>query len=127
MAKIINFPTKHTNCEFHITKAGEIIELHESWNGIYVGDYNCHVIFQKNISFNDGNHIYMSRKYSDLEDVMRRCTMSSKDGQILCEVNRGQYERRIKALQKLGYVVVKTTYKHDDEDHFMCHFVVEHA
>lgn len=37
---------------------GEMITVHPSWCGIYVGDYAAHIIFQKNLSYRCGKYGY---------------------------------------------------------------------
>lgn len=99
---------------------GEWMVLHPSWCGIYVGDYDSHVIFQKNISCRSGKYGYTPAKYSELSAVLGRCSST-----ILCECRAANYERRRKQVEKLGYRVLKTNISACESDNSTCVFVIE--
>lgn len=99
---------------------GEWILLHPSWCGIYIGDYESHVIFQKNISCRSGRYGYAPAKYSELPAVLGRCS-----GNILCECHADQYDRRKKQVEKLGYRVLKSNISACESSISTCVFVIE--
>lgn len=100
---------------------GEWMVLHPSWCGIYVGDYENHVIFQKNISCRAGKYGYAPAKHSELPEVLSRCSST-----ILCECWADQYDRRKKQIEKLGYRVLKSNISACDTSS-RCFFVIERA
>lgn len=103
---------------------GEMITVHPSWCGIYVGDYNSHVIFQKNLSYHYKNFGFMSAKYSDLDRVLSSLAANKTNGYILCECSAGQYSRRKKQVEKLGYTVYKTNISACTSEISTCVFLI---
>ena len=99
---------------------GEWMVLHPSWCGIYVGDYDSHVIFQRNISYTSGKYGYAPAKHSELPEVLSRCAST-----ILCECRAANYERRRKQVEKLGYRVLKSNISACESDNSTCVFVIE--
>ena len=59
---------------------GEMITVHPSWCGIYVGDYSAHVIFQKNISYTFSHYGFMNAKYRDLPAVLEKLDAAKTNG-----------------------------------------------
>ena len=121
------FETAQKNGEYSLNgwtirrnSAGEWMVLHPSWCGIYVGDYDSHIIFQKNISCRSGKYGYAPAKYSELPMVLGRCAST-----ILCECWSDQYDRRRKQLEKLGYRVLKSNISACESSISKCYFVIE--
>lgn len=101
---------------------GEWMVLNPSWCGIYVGDYDSHVIFQRNISYTSGKYGYAPAKHSELPMVLSRCSST-----ILCECWADQYNRRKKQIEKLGYRVLKSNISSCESSISRCFFVIERA
>ena len=59
---------------------GEMITVHPSWCGIYVGDYSAHVIFQKNISYTFSHYGFMNAKYRDFPAVLVKLGPATTNG-----------------------------------------------
>lgn len=103
---------------------GELITLHPSWGGIYVGDYKSHIHFQKNLSYTYGGYGFMNAKHGDLEKVLQKLDAAKTNGFILCECMAYGYERRKKQVEKLGYKVYKTNIAQCDRDTSTCVFLI---
>ena len=73
---------------------GEMITVHPSWCGIYVGDYSAHIIFQKNISYTFSRYGFMNAKYRDLSAVLEKLDAAKTTGFILCECCACDFPRR---------------------------------
>ena len=104
-------------------REGKMILLHPSHNGIYIGDYNTHLIFQKNLSFSFANIGFQSAKYRDLEKVLTTLSKFSDTDSVYCECPACDYARRVKQIEKLGYRVIKTNID-KVEGISTCHFIV---
>lgn len=102
----------------------EMIVVHPSWCGIYVGDYKSHVIFQKNISYHYNNFGFMPAKYNDLDRVLSALAANKTNGFILCECSAGQYDRRRKQVEKLGYTVYKSNISACTSEISTCVFLI---
>ena len=93
----------------HITKKGEVIELHESYNGIYIGDYDVHLTFEKDLAViakvGRFGYIY-STKHRELANELEKYLNLTDE--ILGECPAVQALRRIKKIEKLGYKVIKS-------------------
>ena len=103
---------------------GEMIALHPDRCGIYVGDYNAHVIFQRDISYTCEGFGFESAKYREMPEVMEALNNSKTNGYILCECPAGDYERRVKQLKKLGYCVYRSTIEKCKDKYCTCSFLV---
>lgn len=103
---------------------GEMIVLHPSWCGIYVGDYSSHLIFQKNLSFTYGHFGFSNAKHGELSQVMERLAANKTNGFILCECDAGSYARRKKQVEKLGYTVYKSNISACETEISTCVFLV---
>ena len=85
---------------------GEMILVHRSWGGIYVGDYDAKIIFQKNLSYTYGRYCYMTAKHGELSKVLAKLDENKTNGYILCECDAGSYNRRKKQVEKLGLSLI---------------------
>lgn len=103
-------------------KKGDMIILHPSHNGIYIGDYNAQLSFQKNISFSYAN-IRGQAKHGELESVLTLLSKHSDTKCIYCECPACDYKRRVKQVEKLGYRVLKTNIDKVDGIN-SCHFLI---
>ncbi len=104
-------------------KKGEMIILHPSHNGIYIGDYNTHLIFQKNLSFSYSNVSFCQAKHGELERVLTLLSKHTDTQCIYCECPACDYNRRVKQIEKLGYHVLKSNI--DKVDGISsCHFLI---
>ncbi len=104
-------------------KSGSMILLHPNHNGIYAGDYNTHLIFQKNLSFSYANIGFHQAKHGELEKVLTLLSTHSDTDCIYCECPACDYNRRIKQVEKLGYRVIKTNID-KVEGISSCHFLI---
>ena len=104
---------------------GEMIVIHPSWCGIYAGDYNAHIIFQKNISYTAGHYGFMSAKHGELEKVLDRCRQYSKTEEILCECSADNFKRRCKAVEKLGFKVLRSNISACESEISTCYFIIK--
>lgn len=104
-------------------KSGEMIILHPSQNGIYIGDYNTHLIFQKNLSFSYANIGFKQAKHGELERVLALLVKHTNTEGIYCECPAYDYNRRVKQIEKLGYRVLKTNID-KVEGISSCHFLI---
>lgn len=104
-------------------KKGDMIVLHPSHNGIYIGDYNTHLIFQKNLSFSYANIGFSQAKHGELERVLTLLSKHSDTECIYCECPACDYNRRVKQVEKLGYRVLKTNID-KVEGISPCHFLI---
>ena len=83
-------------------------ELHETWNGISVGDYKLHLELNKGIDVFEeiGNSMSVKTyKLKDLESILDYGF--SKFDKILVSFCFGDYKRRINKLNKLGLNIVQ--------------------
>lgn len=103
---------------------GEMIVLNPSWCGIYVGDFNSHIIFQRNLSYRYGRYGYMSAKHRDLPQVLAKLDEHKTNGFILCECCACDYERRKKQVEKAGYIVHKSNISACDSEISTCVFLI---
>ena len=103
---------------------GEMITVHPSWCGIYVGDYAAHIIFQKNLSYRCGKYGYMNAKHRDLPAVLEKLDAAKTNGFILCECCACDYERRKKQVEKLGYTVHRSNISACESDISSCVFLI---
>lgn len=103
---------------------GEMILLHPSWCGIYTGDYNSHIIFQRNLSYTYSRYGFMNAKYRDLPQVLSKLEEHKNNGFILCECCACDFERRKKQLEKAGYTVYKSNISACDRDISTCVFLI---
>ena len=91
-------------------KKGVVImkELHESLNGIYVGDYKLHLELNKGIDVFEeiGNSMSVKTyKLKDLESILNYGF--SKFDKILISFCFGDYKRRINKINKLELNIVQ--------------------
>lgn len=103
---------------------GEMILVHPSWCGIYVGDYSAHVIFQKNISYTFSKYGFMHAKYRDLPAVLEKLDAAKTNGFILCECCACDFARRKKQVEKLGYTVHHSNIEACKSDISSCVFLI---
>ena len=105
---------------------GEMIVLHPSWCGIYTGDYSAHIIFQKNISYTCGHYSFTPAKHRDLATVLENC---QKHGgtEILCECCADSFNRRCKAVENLGFKVLRSNISACESNLSTCYFVITAA
>ena len=103
---------------------GELIAVHPSWAGIYVGDYKSHVIFQKNLSYTYSRYGYMNAKHGDLAKVLAKLDENKTNGFILCECMACSYSRRKKQVEKLGYTVHRSNIDQCEHDTATCVFLI---
>lgn len=125
----VNFAEQYGEANLHgwlirYNDRGEMITLHPSWGGIYVGDYTARLIFQKNLSYSYGKFGYMPANHGDLAKVLDRLDENKTNGYILCECNASSYKRRKKQVEKLGYKVYKSNIDHCDSDIATCVFLI---
>ena len=125
----VNFAEQYGEATLHgwvirYNDRGEMITLHPSWGGIYVGDYTARLIFQKNLSYSYGRFGYMHAKHGDLPKILDRLDENKTNGYILCECNASSYKRRKKQVEKLGYTVYKSNIDHCDSDIATCVFLI---
>ena len=104
---------------------GEMIVIHPSWCGIYCADYSAHIIFQKNISYTVGRYGFAPAKHRDLAAVLDRCAQSAAE--ILCECCADSFQRRCKAVEKLGFKVLRSNISACEHDWSTCYFVIAAA
>ena len=52
--------------------SGDLILLHPSWGGIYVGDYKSHIHFQKNLCYTYSGYGFMNAKHGELAQVLEK-------------------------------------------------------
>ncbi len=103
---------------------GEMILVHPSYCGIYVGDYSAHVIFQKDISYTFGKYGFMNAKYRDLPAVLEKLEAAKTNGYILCECCACDFSRRKKQVEKLGYTVYRSNISACETDISSCVFLI---
>lgn len=125
----INFAEQHGKATLHgwvirHNDRGEMITVHPSWGGIYVGDYAAHLIFQKNLSYSCGGFGHVHAKHRDLPTVLTRLSENKTNGYILCECDAGSYTRRKRQVEKLGYTVYKSNIDHCSRDSSTCVFLI---
>ena len=106
--------------------AVEMIVIHPSWCGIYCGDYSAHIIFQKNISYTFNHYGFMPAKHSDLATVLDNCKKCGSV-EILCECCADSFKRRCKAVEKLGFKVLRSNISACEYDWSTCYFVITAA
>lgn len=106
---------------------GEMIVIHPSWCGIYSADYNAHIIFQKNISYSAGHFGFMQTKHGELEKVLENCRKYSTTEEILCECCADSFKRRCKAVEKLGFKVLRSNISACEHGWSTCYFVIKAA
>ena len=83
-------------------------ELHESLNGIYVGEYKLHLELNKGIDAFEEIGSCMSVKTYKLKDLESILDYGfSKFDKILVSFCFGDYKRRINKLNKLGLNIVQ--------------------
>lgn len=104
--------------------SGDMIVLHPSWCGIYVGDYDTHIIFQRDISYRCGICGYVSAKHHDLAAILERLNAAKTSAYILCECSAFQYERRKSQVEKLGYTVHHSNISACSSDWSPCVFLI---
>lgn len=100
-------------------------ELHENWNGIYVGDYKLHIEFNKELDVIEeiGNCTSVrSYKHKDLEKILSYGF--SKFDKILVSFAYGQYKRRINKINKLGLNIIQQSKIENLELHDSVYIVV---
>ena len=105
-------------------KDGEMILIHPSYCGIYLGDYSTHIIFQKNISYRYGRYGYMHAKHRDLPAVLGRVQQDNPGAFILCECHACDFPRRKKQVEKLGYTVRRSNISGCNSDISPCFFLI---
>ena len=103
---------------------GEMITVHPSWCGIYVGDYSAHIIFQKNLSYTYSRYGFMNAKHRDLPAVLEKLDAAKTNGYILCECCACDYARRKKQVEKLGYTVHRSNISACETDISTCCFLI---
>ena len=119
--------TGEANLEGYVIRyndRGEMIVLHPSWCGIYVGDYNSHIIFQKNLSYTFSKYGFMNAKHRDLVQVLAKLEAHKTNGFILCECCACDFNRRKKQIEKAGYTVHKSNISACDSDISTCVFLI---
>ena len=83
-------------------------ELHETWNGISVGDYKLHLELNKGIDVFEETGSCMSVKTYKLKDLENILDYGfSKFDKILVSFCFGDYKRRINKLNKLRLNIVQ--------------------
>ena len=83
-------------------------ELHETWNGISVGDYKLHLELNKGIDVFEEIGSCMSVKTYKLKDLENILDYGfSKFDKILISFCFGDYKRRINKINKLGLNIVQ--------------------
>ena len=83
-------------------------ELHETWNGISVGDYKLHLELNKGLDVFEEIENSMSVKTYKLKDLENILNYGfSKFDKILVSFCFGDYKRRINKLNKLGLNIVQ--------------------
>ena len=100
-------------------------ELHETWNGISVGDYKLHLELNKGLDVFEeiGNSISVKTyKLKDLESILDYGF--SKYDQILISFCFGDYKRRINKINKLGLNIVQQSKVENLELHDSVYVVV---
>ena len=100
-------------------------ELHESLNGIYVGEYKLHLELNKGIDVFEeiGNSMSVKTyKLKDLENILDYGF--SKFDKILVSFCFGDYKRRINKLNKLGLNIVQQSKVENLELHDNVYVVV---
>ena len=100
-------------------------ELHESLNGIYVGDYKLHL--ELNIGLDvfeeiDNSMSVKTYKLKDLENILDYGF--NKFDKILVSFCFGDYKRRINKLNKLGLNIVQQSKVENLELHDNVYVVV---
>ena len=105
---------------------GQMIVIHPSWCGIYTGDYSAHIIFQKNISYTAGHFGFTPAKHRDLAEVLDRCKQYG-GAEILCECCADSFQRRCKAVEKLGFKVLRSNISACEHNWSTCYFVITAA
>lgn len=103
---------------------GEMITVHPSWCGIYVGDFNSHIIFQKDLSYTYSRYGFMSAKHRDLPQVLAKLDEYKTNGFILCECCACDYERRKKQVEKAGYTIHKSNISACESETSTCVFLI---
>lgn len=103
---------------------GEMILVHPSWCGIYVGDFKSHIIFQKDLSYTYGKYCFMNAKHRDLPAVLEKLDATKTNGFILCECCACDYARRKKQVEKLGYTVHRSNISACESDISTCVFLI---
>ncbi len=89
---------------------GDMIVLHPSHNGIYIGDYTAHLHFEKTLAYTVKNTFFTKAKYGELAEVLKRCDADKNENGILCECPACDFERRKKQVEKLGYKISISNY-----------------
>ena len=100
-------------------------ELHESLNGIYVGEYKLHLELNKGLDVFEeiGNSMSVKTyKLKDLENILNYGF--SKYDQILISFCFGDYKRRINKINKLGLNIVQQSKVENLELHDNVYVVV---
>ena len=100
-------------------------ELHETWNGISVGDYKLHLELNKGLDVFEEIGSCMSvktYKLKDLENILNYG--SSKFDKILVSFCFGDYKRRINKINKLGLNIVQQSKIENLELHDSVYVVV---
>lgn len=103
---------------------GEMIAVHPSYCGIYIGDYSAHIIFQKSLSYTYSKYGFMQAKHRDLPAVMEKLDAAKTNGYILCECCACDFARRKKQVEKLGYTVHRSNISACESDISSCFFLV---
>lgn len=103
---------------------GKMIVLHPSWNGIYMGDYNAHLIFEKELSYSFGHYCFIKAKHRQLETVLATLTEHKTNGYILCECDANRFPLRKRQVEKLGYTVYKSNIEACQHDWSTCYFLI---
>lgn len=103
---------------------GEMIALHPSWCGIYVGDYNSHIVFQRNLSYTCNKYGFSNAKHRDLPQILEKLSSHKTNGFILCECLACNFSRYKKQVEKLGYTVHKSNISSCDSDISTCVFLI---
>lgn len=114
------------DCTLCRNAAGELKPLHKSWNGIFIGDYDSYIHFQKDIIARYC-HFMRTAKHRDTANVLQECFKYSNNGKVLCECDKYSYPRRKKAVERLGYRVIIDNYERCSENWNPCYFVIEEA
>lgn len=125
----LNFAEQYGEATLHgwvirYNDRGEMITLHPSWGGIYVGDYTARLIFQKNLSYTYAKYGFMNAKHGDLQKILAKLDENKTNGYILCECDASSYKRRKKQVEKLGYTVYKSNIDQCDSDIATCVFLI---
>lgn len=127
---IKNIPSDLINdVEPHTTKKGEVIYINKSWNHCYIGDYETTLHFGSNLIYGYTSHNRFTSmreaKHGELETVLDLLSNKSVDGEIFCDAYKGQYKRRKKAVEKLGYTVIRDNSENVEQDHDRVTFIIK--